>query len=280
MIEIKNLKKNFGKTQALKGISCELRPGIYGILGPNGSGKTTFLRHLAGVYPDKSNSVFFNGEPIENHKNYLLHVGYLPQHFGHFPYLSVQESLELLADLKGIKEQEWENLILNCLENVHLTEYKDSKVKALSGGMLRRLGIAQAIMGNPNILLFDEPTTGLDPEERMRFKDFISRQDSNQITLISTHIVDDVEAICDFIIVMDKGEILFIGSQKELADCADNRVYIVSKNERINEDIILQTQLIEGETYYRILSNKNREATRISPSVEDGYMAVLNRVRE
>ena len=163
MLTVDNLSKSFGKKTVLDNISVQLTHGVYGLLGPNGSGKTTFMRCVAGIYR-------YNGRIITP-----SNVGYLPQKFGAFRELTVYEVLEYFAELKGIPSNRQGKDIHDCLEDVNLWERHSDKVKTLSGGMIRRLGVAQALLGNPELILVDEPTAGLDPEERLRFKTYRGR---------------------------------------------------------------------------------------------------------
>lgn len=195
MLTVDNLSKSFGKKTVLDNISVQLTHGVYGLLGPNGSGKTTFMRCIAGIYR-------YNGRIITP-----SNVGYLPQKFGAFRELTVYEVLEYFAELKGIPSNRQGKDIHDCLEDVNLWERHSDKVKTLSGGMIRRLGVAQALLGNPELILVDEPTAGLDPEERLRFKNLISQHREDCTILISTHIVEDVEALCDHIIILSHGKI-------------------------------------------------------------------------
>lgn len=200
MIKIENLSKKFHKHEVIKEFSCQIEMGCYGLLGPNGAGKTTLLRCILGLYPmTDGNIVMDAGE----------NIGYLPQRFGMFQELKVKDMMYYFAVAKRIPKKERESEIQRVLSEVNLLERAEDKVAHLSGGMQRRLGIAQAIMGNPGILFLDEPTAGLDPEERSHFKNIIrelKKQDKS--ILISTHIVEEVEAVCDRVLIMKEGTLL------------------------------------------------------------------------
>ena len=174
MLELKSVSKKFGRKSIIKSIDLKMDKKTYGLLGPNGAGKTTLLRILATLYSINSGKITFDGNDIFKDKEYQTLVGYLPQKFGLYKELSSLEMLELIANLKGIKHSEIKEEAYRCIELVGLQDKMNSKVKTLSGGMVRRLGIAQALLGDPEILIFDEPTAGLDPEERLRFKNIIT----------------------------------------------------------------------------------------------------------
>lgn len=278
MITIEGLSKSFGKTQALKSVSLTLEPGVTGLLGPNGSGKTTLLRFLTGIYPDTKHTIRFEGKKIQALPAYKRHIGYLPQQFGLFPYLSVMDALHLLANLKELPESGITEEILRCLEQVALADRAYHKVKSLSGGMLRRVGIAQVLMGAPNLRFFDEPTSGLDPEERLRFKNLLSKKEVGVCSLLSTHIVEDIEAVCDRILVLKKGEIRFSGTQSELAEKATGWVYQVAAEsfQELDTRIVLRRNTVGGESVIRYLSAEPGTGQVVTPTLEDGYMRLIH----
>jgi len=210
MLKVSNLTKGFKNKEVLKNLSIELDNGIYGFLGPNGAGKTTFIRCICGVYKTKSCVCTLDKAEVGS-KEYVNSMGYLPQNFGLFRDMKVYNALEYMAFLKNIKKEKHKEEIESVLKRVNLEDKINNKVKSLSGGMLRRLGIAQALLGDPRLLVFDEPTAGLDPEERMRFKKIISELEKDKIILISTHICSDVESLCDKVIIINDGKILYNG---------------------------------------------------------------------
>ena len=176
MLKINSLNMSLNKKEILKDINYTFENGIYGLLGPNGAGKTTLIRSIAGLYPIKSGRILYDDVDIKRSKTYLSNLGYLPQGFGIFKELKPMEALMLLANIKGINKKEAKEEAQRVLEIVNLEDSKDKKIGAFSGGMLRRLGVAQALLGNPDVIIFDEPTAGLDPEERLRFKKIIATQ--------------------------------------------------------------------------------------------------------
>ncbi len=278
MIEIKSLKMKFKKNTVLKGIDFTFTGGVYGLLGPNGAGKTTLIRSMAGLYQPKEGQILYNGKPIGKSKEYISRLGYLPQGFGIFKELKPIEALMLMANLKGIDKKIAEQDARRVLEIVNLSDSVDKKVGAFSGGMLRRLGIAQALLGDPEIVIFDEPTAGLDPEERLRFKNIISRLSKEKIVIISTHIVEDIEAVCDKIIVMNEGNIIKSGSCSEIEQCAKGKIYLVPVNEavKLSEKAVIQKYFErEGQQLMRVLSNESLDYEKGDATIEDGYICLL-----
>ena len=269
VFEVTGLYKNFRKKDVLKGIDLQLDNGVYGLLGPNGAGKTTLIRCITGLYDFRKGSVAVDKNSI----------GYLPQAFGTYRELSLYEAMEFFCVLKNIPKAEYRNQIEKVLESVNLYENIDDKVKTLSGGMLRRLGIAQTLLGNPKVLIYDEPTAGLDPEERLRFKRIISEYSKDRVVIISTHIVEDVESVCDKIIVMSDGIVLKQGTAGEIASAADNKVYICEKEYLADTDVFIEKEFEKnGKKMYRILSNRECNMERENPTIEDGYLCTLKNI--
>ena len=271
-LEIIDLGKKFGKKAVLNQINCELEDGIYGVLGPNGAGKTTLMRCITGLYSYKGD-IKLNGRRMSKNS---LKIGYLPQQFGLFQELTVYGMMQYFCNLKGIPKNERKQEIEECLKRVNLSDASNFSIKKLSGGMVRRVGIAQAILGHPHIILLDEPTAGLDPEERMRFKNIINSFAGKSIILISTHIVEDVEACCDHIVVMNNGRVIKSGSIGDIRNCADGRILEVGE-ESISEEGILfveKSYLKNEDKVYRIIM-KNKADDAVMPTVEDGYICLL-----
>lgn len=278
MIEIKALTKTFGKKTALDNLSVTLEPGVIGLLGPNGSGKTTLLRTLTGLYKTKAGQILLDDKDVTNTDALPAVTGYLPQKFGMFKELSVYDMMDYFAVLKKIPKAERQVEIERVVEFVNLSDRIKDRVGSLSGGMVRRLGIAQAVLGNPKVLLFDEPTAGLDPEERMRFKNMVRQLSVDCTVVISTHIVDDVEALCDHIVVMHKGKVLASKTGPELAAVAEGKVYRISaereaelpagsyvrsRNEEPGKGVMLT-----------VLSAEPVDGQLVAPTIEDGYLCL------
>ena len=275
MLEILNLNKSFKNLEILKDISVNLENGVYGLLGSNGAGKTTLIRCIVNLYNINKGIIKFNGTDIVNNDEFLKNIGYLPQKFGLFKELSVYDNLQYFCILKKIDKNSIDDNIKESLKMVNLEDRISHKVSTLSGGMIRRLGIAQALLGNPQILIFDEPTAGLDPEERIRFKNILTCIKKDKLIIISTHIVEDVEASCNKIIIMSNGRILKIGSAEEIESAARGKVYEVEQEEADMDWYIEKNFVRDGKIFFRILSNKKEEYKSLEPTIEDGYMCIV-----
>lgn len=280
MVEIREITKTFGKKTALNKLSVTMESGIIGLLGPNGSGKTTLLRTMTGLYKTKSGQILLDGHDVTNTDELPEVTGYLPQKFGMFKELSVYDMMDYFAVLKKIPKGKRRAEIERVVEFVNLSERIRDRVGSLSGGMIRRLGIAQAVLGDPKILLLDEPTAGLDPEERMRFKNLIRQLERSKIILISTHIVEDVEALCDHIIVMKEGTVLTNRTGNELADAAKGKVYTVHAEyeNSLPAGAYLRARNEvpgEGELLTVLSSTPIDEGKPIASTIEDGYLCLL-----
>lgn len=272
VIEFADVVKSFRKKIVLCGVSCKLENGIYGLLGPNGAGKTTLMRCITKLYPYQG-EIMLNGNDI---KKQSADVGYLPQKFGVFPELTVEQLLQYFCNMKGIRKEARDDMITKSLEKVNLLDARKVVSGKLSGGMLRRLGIAQAILGNPALILLDEPTAGLDPEERMRFKNIITGLAGECIVMISTHIVEDVEACCDHILVMNKGRMLCKGTVLDIQGIADGKILELDEEECGREDVLFveKSYIRNGMKKYRTIMKKEVEGA-LTPTVEDGYLCLL-----
>lgn len=270
MMTIENLSKRFGKKQALQEFSYSFTTGVYGLLGPNGAGKTTLLRCILKLYGVKKGTIQMEETGEQDA------IGYLPQRSGVFPGLTVEEQLMYFADVKNIPKKDWEEEVTRVLELVNLSEVRKVRGRKLSGGMIRRVGIAQALLGHPALVIFDEPTTGLDPEERMRFKHVVRELRKESIVLLSTHIVEDVEAVCDEILILNQGRLSAYGTPEEISRIAAGKVYELTEEQKQPEDYIEKETEAEGRTLYRVLTG--REAAGVPearPNIEDGYLCVL-----
>lgn len=282
-IEIRGVNKFYGKKQALKDINLTIRQGMFGLLGRNGAGKTTLMKTLAGLHQKRDGTITVCGIPIENTKEIRSITGYLPQEFSMYPGMTVYEALDYLGTLSGMDGQERGKRISMLLKRVNLTEHQHKKVKALSGGMKRRLGIAQALLHDPRVLIVDEPTAGLDPEERIRFRNLLTDAAEDRIVILSTHIVGDIEASCEDIAIMNEGRILWQGSVTGLIGNAQGKVFTVNVPKKylpqIKKDYIVTGMLIQGEyTTVRLLSDTVPDiqgTAPAEPNCEDAYMYCL-----
>src|SRR5919205_597108 len=212
MLAIRDLTKTYSSgVQALRGVSFDLSPGVFGLLGPNGSGKTTLMKILATLLEPDSGTVAMNGADLITRKDHTRRLlGYLPQDFGLYPTLTAWQMLDYLAKLKGVtNKKELHALIDVLLDRVNLSAERTQRLGGFSGGMRQRLGIAQALIGEPQLIIVDEPTAGLDPEERVRFHNLISESASeNTVVILSTHIVSDVANLCSSMAIIRKGKII------------------------------------------------------------------------
>lgn len=225
-LTINNVSKQFKDKRAVNGITLELTPGVWGLLGANGAGKTTLMRMITGIMKPTEGQIAYDGVPITTLKEqYRDILGYLPQEFGFYPEFTVKEYLEYVAVLKGLPAKMGKRRIGALLEKLSLAEVTNKKISKLSGGMKRRVGIAQALLNDPQILILDEPTSGLDPAERVRFRNLLSEFAHDRIVLISTHIVTDVEYIATRNAVMKDGKLLAMGMTEELVRLVAGKVW-------------------------------------------------------
>lgn len=223
---INNISKQFSDKKAVSDVSLKIQSGVWGLLGANGAGKTTLMRIIAGIMKPTSGTVEYDEIPIETLKeSYRDIFGYLPQEFGFYPEFTVKDYLEYMAALKGIPAKDAKIKINDLLETLTLTDVRNKKIIKLSGGMKRRVGIAQALLNDPRILILDEPTSGLDPGERVRFRNLLSEFAHNRIVLISTHIVSDVEYIATQNAIMKDGKLIATGTTDELVKMVDGKVW-------------------------------------------------------
>ena len=224
-IEIQGLTKNYGKKTALSEVSLSIPQGMFGLLGPNGAGKTTLMKVLTTLLKKTDGEVTVCGIPIENSRQIRNITGYLPQDFSMYGNMNAYEALDYLAVLSGMSRNERKIKVPEMLEKVNLLEKKKTKIRSMSGGMKRRLGIAQAIIHDPKVIIVDEPTAGLDPEERIRFRNLLCEIAKDRIVLLSTHIVGDIEATCENIAVLNQGKICFDGHVSDLLSLVEGKVY-------------------------------------------------------
>lgn len=225
-LEFKNVTKQYGEVNAVNKVNCVMEKGIYGLLGVNGAGKTTLMRMLCTIVQPSEGQILWNGKDIwKLGGKYREVLGYLPQDFGYYPNYTAMEFLMYVAALKGIPKDMAKKRANELLEVVGLSNVANKKVKTFSGGMKQRVGIAQALLNNPGILILDEPTAGLDPKERVRFRNLLSEYAGDKIVILSTHIVSDVEAIADEVLLMKKGKFVLQGAVQELTEKANGKVW-------------------------------------------------------
>lgn len=255
-LEIKNLTKHYGGKRAVENVSLTITQGVWGLIGANGAGKTTLMRMLTGILAPTSGKVLYDGiETRALGESYREALGYLPQSFGFYPEFTVKDYLEYIAVLKGMGRAEYRIKIDELLELLSLNEVRRKHIRTLSGGVQRRVGIAQALLNDPDILILDEPTSGLDPGERVRFRNLLSELAQNRIVLISTHIVSDIEYIATRNAIMKDGEIIGVGTTEELLKIVADKVF---------EAKIAQADLAYFEGATHIISIKGGEDGRVS----------------
>ena len=279
-LEMENLTKRFQDVTAVDGISCTLTTGVYGLLGVNGAGKTTLMRMLCTRLRPTEGSITWEGKDIfRMDGEYRRILGYLPQDFGYYPDFTVRDYLMYIASIKGIRPAAAKKRVELLLKQVGLTKAENKKMKKLSGGMKRRAGIAQAMLNDPEILILDEPTAGLDPNERIRFRNLISELAQKRLVLLSTHIVSDIEYIANEIFLMKDGRICVSGTTEELAESMPERVWSVSVS---REEVSSYTRVYkvsnikttQGCVKLRILSQDKPSADAVleSTTLEDVFL--------
>lgn len=285
-LELKNINKTYRNgVKALDEISLTLTNGMFGLLGPNGAGKSSLMKTIAGLQSPDEGSIFFNNFDIVKDSTFIKkQLGFLPQDFGVYPKISAFDLLNHLAILKGVLDKnQRENQILSLLEKTNLYQHKNKEVNTFSGGMRQRFGIAQAILGNPKLIIVDEPTAGLDPEERNRFNNLLSEIGEDIIIILSTHLVEDVKNLCPKMAVIHHGKVISEGKPSDfltsLSDCIWKKS--IDKNEREYYEQnynIISTQLNEGKLSIHIYAQNapynNFEA--VSPTLEDYYFLTMN----
>ena len=281
-IRIEGLEKYYGKKHALKNVTLTIPSGMFGLLGRNGAGKTTLMKVLATLIGKQGGKVTVCGIPVEEAARIRRITGYLPQEFSMYPNMGVYEAMDYLGTLSKMPKKVRKERIPVLLEKVNLQEHYRTKIRALSGGMKRRLGIAQAILHDPKVLIVDEPTAGLDPEERVRFRNLLCEIAEDRIVILSTHIVGDIEATCEQIAIMDEGEIYYNGTVMDLLRMTEGKVYTaqISRKElaKMKENYVLTSMLTQGNNVMvRFLSEQKPqvEASACEPGVEDAYMYLM-----
>jgi ABC-type multidrug transport system ATPase subunit len=282
-IEIQGLNQIYPNgNHALKDINLEFGTGMFGLLGPNGAGKSSLMRIIVTLMRPSSGVVLVNGKDIQKHRKELRRMlGYLPQDFRFFTSLKTWEFLDYSGSLAGLRnKRERIAEVDRLLDQVGLLEVRDRQANRLSGGMKRRLGIAQALIGNPRIIVVDEPTTGLDPDERIRFRNILSQLSQNDVTIIlSTHIVGDISSTCQGMALLNRGELAFTGSPESLVKHADGHVFKLTLNsydyERVKEQYnVISTIPVEEGWEVQIVSDNVPEytSTGILPNIEHAYV--------
>ena len=266
--------------QALKDLSLDLRaPSLVGLLGPNGAGKSTLMKLLVAALMPTSGTIKVDGQPLaKSDKHLKSQLGYLPQDFGLFDELTVAQFHDYMAALKGIREPK--EVIGETIRKVNLEEKAKSKIRTLSGGQRQRVGIAQALLGDPPFLIFDEPTVGLDPEERIHFRNLFSQTAQNRLVLLSTHIIEDVQSVCDRIVVINHGRILFTDTPEKLIQAASGHVGTFYESESEQEKGLHITARVNTGKGVRCRAVADKLPSYVKPeepSLEDAYLYLISR---
>jgi ABC-2 type transport system ATP-binding protein len=286
-LTIESLSKTYANgVQAVKNVSLTLQQGMFGLLGPNGAGKSSLMRTIATLQEADEGSIFLDGLDVLNQKTELRQLlGYLPQEFGVYPKISAEQMLDHIAQLKGVMHKgERKELINYLLEKVNLSNDKKKNLGTYSGGMKQRFGIAQALMGNPKLIIVDEPTAGLDPAERNRFYNLLSELGENTIVILSTHIVEDVSTLCSNFAIIYEGEVLYTGTPDTAVNELKGKIFskAIKKSEveqyKTNYKVI-STQLKAGELFIRIYAETGSVNSFVPalPDLEDVYFSNISK---
>ena len=288
MLSIKKLKKTYsGDIQALKGITLEVPSGMFGLLGPNGAGKTTLMKIVATLLDPDSGTVEMNGVDFLTRKDKARQMlGYLPQEFGLYPTLTAEQMLDYLAKLKGVTDKKQRRALIDALlEKVNLSSARKQRVGGFSGGMRQRLGIAQALIGEPELIIVDEPTAGLDPEERVRFHNLLSETASeNTVVILSTHIVSDISNLCSHMAIIRHGEILASCTPRQAIDHVKESIWEATvPREKVSalrsHCQVISSQMFDGLARVRVISKGKRPSEEFAPAtpvLEDYYFDLVS----
>ena len=279
-LQLENLKKQYETKCAVNNVSVKLEPGVYGLLGANGAGKTTLMRMICGVNKPTSGTISLDGKSIEElGEQYYTHLGYMPQDFGFYPDFTAREFMMYMAAVKGLDKEKAVKRTEELLNMVNLKDVANKKIKTYSGGMKQRLGIAQAELNNPSILILDEPTAGLDPKERVRFRNLIFDFAKEKIVILSTHIVSDVSYIADTILMMKNGEIILQEPMVTVTDSIKGKVWELLIDEREANEYSRKFSVVnlhhEGNKVRLRVIDDNKptnDAIMVEPSLEDLFL--------
>ena len=289
-LQISNLSKTYSNgVQALKNLSLTIGTNMFGLLGPNGAGKSTLMRTVATLQDADSGEVSFDGLNVLREKDSVRRIlGYLPQEFGVYPKMSALDMLDHLAVMKGILNRgERKEMVHGLLHQTNLWDVRKKKLGTFSGGMKQRFGIAQALLGNPKLIIVDEPTAGLDPTERNRFLNLLSSIGRNVIVILSTHIVDDVRELCPQMAIISQGEVLLQGSPAQTIDALNGKIW----RKMMHDDAelvevekthhVISSHLVAGLTEVRVYADTNpgEGFTPVDPDIEDVYFLILSRAK-
>lgn len=280
MLLVKNISKQYGDFSALESINLEMENGVYGLLAPNGAGKTTLIKILVGLISPDNGEVLYNGTNIiDLDEEYRDVLGYLPQQFGFYKNYTPKQFLLYLAALKGIDKKTALPKIKELLEQVALSEVADKKMRKFSGGMIQRVGIAQALLNDPKVLILDEPTAGLDPKERARFRQLLTMLARDKLIIISTHIVSDIESIANQIIMIKNKQVLYVDSVQSICNSLNGVTFETSipfekLDEYRNNYFLLSEKQEQGNMFIRFVHEGKADSkwTTVIPHLEDVFL--------
>lgn len=279
-LQFKNVTKDYGDIHAVNHVTYHMKKGVYGLLGVNGAGKTTLMRMLCTAINPTDGVILWDGKDIFSlGASYRSILGYLPQNYGFYPDLSVYDYMMYIASIKGLRSITAKKRTIKLLEQVGLSEKRKNKMRTLSGGMLRRVGIAQAMLNDPRILVLDEPTAGLDPNERIRFRNLISELSEDRLVLLSTHIVSDVEYIANEIILMKEGKFFYTGTSEKIISNMNMSVWhcTIPKgelNRYLKKYLVGNVRTVAGGIELRVLSKEppSTNAIQTEATLEDAFL--------
>jgi ABC-2 type transport system ATP-binding protein len=271
VVRMRSLSKSYGKSAVIDALDLELGSGVTGLLGPNGAGKTTLLRILATAMAPSSGELLIRGHDPASAAGRLAvrrDLGYVPQELGLYQNFTVFDFVDYVAILKEhVERRSRHDEVRRVIDDVDLGDVRSTKIRKLSDGMRRRVALAQALLGHPELLVLDEPTVGLDPEQRLRFRQIISRHGDRHCVVFSTHLTEDVEALCDRVIVLDRGSVTFDGAPTSLASLAAGRVWVA---DQVDPAALVSWR--SGTGHYRHVGDPPVGAELLAPTVQDGYL--------
>jgi len=278
MLTVRNVTKKYGTFTALQDINIQFENGVYGLLGPNGAGKTTLIKMLTTLMFPTKGEILFKGDDITAlDEEYRDKIGYLPQRFGFYKNYTPKQFLDYLGTLKGLEKSILNSKVDELLELVALSDVANKKMGKFSGGMIQRVGIAQAMLNDPKILILDEPTTGLDPKERVRFRNLISSLSQNRVVIFSTHIVSDIESIANKVIMFNDTKLLYNDSSSNICKILEGKVFETSEVDKIGVPYFLLTEKQEnGKSLIRFTSEEKPrcDVKRVAPNLEDVFLHI------